>query len=30
IIHMVILGIEGVTSYSEGNEPNRKVVVSPE
>ncbi len=30
IIHMVILGLEGVTSYSEGAEPNRKVVVSPE
>lgn len=30
IIHMVILGIEGVTSYSEGAEPNRKVVISPE
>jgi spoIIIJ-associated protein len=30
IIHMTILEIQGVTSYSEGAEPNRKVVVSPE
>jgi spoIIIJ-associated protein len=30
IVHMAILEIQGVTSYSEGAEPNRKVVVSPE
>lgn len=30
IIHMTIMEMKGVTSYSEGNEPNRKVVVSPE
>lgn len=30
IVHMTILELKGVSSYSEGNEPNRKVVVSPE
>jgi len=30
IVHMAILEVKGVTSYSEGTEPNRKVVVSPE
>ena len=30
IIHMAILEMKGVSSYSEGNEPNRKVVISPE
>jgi spoIIIJ-associated protein len=30
IVHMTILEISGVNSYSEGAEPNRKVVISPE
>lgn len=30
IIHMIVLELKGVSSYSEGNEPNRKVVISPE
>ena len=29
IIHSAVQDIEGVTTYSTGNEPNRKVIVSP-
>lgn len=29
IIHKVLAGMEGITTYSEGEEPNRRVVIAP-
>jgi spoIIIJ-associated protein len=29
IVHKTLADIEGVTTYSEGEEPNRKVVIAP-
>lgn len=30
VVHEAVAGIEGVTSFSEGDEPNRRVVLKPE
>ena len=30
IIHATLQDVEGVTTYSTGSEPNRKVIVAPE
>jgi spoIIIJ-associated protein len=30
VVHDVITGIDGVRTYSEGEEPNRSVVVAPD
>jgi spoIIIJ-associated protein len=29
VIHQAIVDLEGVTTYSEGEEPNRRVVIAP-
>jgi spoIIIJ-associated protein len=29
VVHKALMGIEGVTTYSEGEEPNRRVVIAP-